>query len=165
MSEITQYIAASIAAARAEQVRQRLRPKLLQACQLEESGRLIEDDEGVLGESVPCPACDDAPLSNTPFDSRIKDGSIHVPAPFGLEAGEMALAPEIDMAKLEPDAMLWALANGVFKLQLDSAALKVFDQSTDEGARYFLPLVSKAIKPRTTDTLRTMRPDKVKELR
>ena len=77
----------------------------------------------------------------------------------------MALEPEIDMGKLDPDAMLWALANGVFKLALDSKALRVFDQSTDERARYFLPLVSKAIKPRTTDTLRVMIPDKVKELR
>ena len=164
MSELTEYLAATIAETRAKKAREALRPKLLQRAQLE-GGRLIEDDEGVLGESVPCPACDDAPLSNTPFDSRIKDGSIHVPAPFGVEAGEMALAPEIDMAKLEPDAMLWALANGVFKLQLDSAALKVFDQSTDERARYFLPLVSKAITPRTADTLKVMKPEKVKELR
>lgn len=164
MSELTEYLAATIAETRAKKAREALRPKLLQRAQLE-GGRLIEDDEGVLGESVPCPACDDAPLSNTPFDSRIKDGSIHVPAPFGVEAGEMALSPEIDMVKLEPDAMLWALANGVFKLQLDSAALKVFDQSTDERARYVLPLVSKAITPRTADTLKVIRPDKVKELR
>lgn len=164
MSELTEYLAATIAETRAKKAREALRPKLLQQAQLE-GGRLIEDDEGVLGESVPCPACDDAPLSNTPFDSRTKDGVIHVSGPFGVEAGEMALAPEIDMAKLEPDAMLWALANGVFKLQLDNAALKVFDQSTDERARYFLPLVSKAIKPRTTDTLKVIRPDKVKELR
>lgn len=114
----------------------------------------------MLDELVPCPACA-APIA---VDGATQ-GLIEVTAPFGLEAGEMALAPEIDMAKLDSDAMLWALANGVFELQLDSAALKVFDQSTDERARYVLPLVSKAITPRTTDTLKVIRPDKVKELR
>ena len=158
MSELTEYLAATIAEARAKKVREALRPKLLQRAQLE-GGRLIEDDEGVMEDLVVCPACY--------FDGQFSRdfGTIEVPAPFGVEAGEMALAPEIDMAKLEPDAMLWALANGVFKLQLDSAALKVFDQSTDERARYFLPLVSKAIKPRTADVLRVLRPEKVKELR
>ena len=152
MSELTEYLAATIAETRAKKAREALRPKLLQQAQLE-GGRLIEDVEGVALEYVPCAACFDTP------------GDIAVPSPFGVEAGEMALAPEIDMVKLDSDAMLWALANGVFKLQLDSAALKVFDQSTDERARYFLPLVSKAIKPRTTDTLKVIRPDKVKELR
>lgn len=157
MSELTEYLAATIAEARAKKVREALRPKLLQQAQLD-GVRLIEDDEGVLAEEVSCPACFRGEPEDVP-------GAIHVAAPFGVEAGEMALAPEIDMAKLEPDAMLWALANGVLKLQLDSSALKVFDQSTDERARYFLPLVSKAIKLRTTDTLKVMKPEKVKELR
>jgi hypothetical protein len=158
VSAITEWIALSIAEARVKKARDALRPKLLQQAQLE-GGRLIEDDEGVVSQCVECPVC--APE----FDASGEEGSIHVPAPFGVEAGEMALAPEIDMGKLDPDAMLWALANGVFKLQLDSKALKVFDQSTDERARYFLPLVSKAIKPRATDVLRVLSPAKVKELR
>ena len=157
MSELTEYLAATIAETRAKKAREALRPKLLQRAQLSD-GRLIEDDEGVVAEEVSCPACFRGDPEDVP-------GAIHISGPFGVEAGEMALSPEIDMVKLEPDAMLWALANGVFKLQLDSAALKVFDQSTDERARYFLPLVSKAIKPRTTDTLKVIRPDKVKELR
>ena len=155
MSELTEYLAATIAEARAKKAREALRPKLLQQAQLE-GGRLIKDDEGVTAELQACPAC---------AENGASTGMVLVEGPFGVEAGEMALAPEIDMAKLEPDAMLWALANGVFKLQLDSAALKVFDQSTDERARYFLPLVSKAITPRTADTLKVIRPDKVKELR
>lgn len=157
MSAVTEWIALSIAESRVKKRRDALRPSLLQQTQLA-GGRIIEDDEGVSGEWVQCPAC---VLSG---DAKTV-GEIDVPAPFGIEAGEMALAPEVDMAALDSDAMLWALANGVLKLQVDSQALRVFDQSTDERARYFLPLVSKAIKPRTTDTLRVIPPQKVKELR
>ena len=157
MSAITEWIALSIAEARVKKRRDALRARLLHDTQLA-GGRLIEDDEGVIEDFVACPVCDtggpDAVL-----------GEIPIPAPFGIEAGEMALAPEIDMGKLDPDAMLWALANGVLKLALDGKALKVFDQSTDERARYFLPLVSQAIKPRSTDTLKLIPPAKVKELR
>ncbi|MCC6156104.1 MAG: hypothetical protein IT367_20230 [Candidatus Hydrogenedentes bacterium] len=155
MSDITEFIAITIAEARIRKAREALRPRLLQRAQLE-GGRLVEDNEGVMEELVDCPVCS---------GTDVNLGAIPVPAPFGLEAGEMALAPDVDIAALDSDAMLWALANGVLKLQVDSAALRVFDQSTDERARYFLPLVSKAIKPRTTDTLKVMSPSKVKELR
>jgi hypothetical protein len=157
VSAITEWIALSIAEARVKKRRDEMRPRLLQDTQLA-GGRLIEDDEGVVEDYVECPAC-------SMLSGGLGPGEIHVSAPFGIEAGEMALAPEIDMGKLDPDAMLWALANGVLKLALDGKALRVFDQSTDERARYFLPLVSKAIKPRSTGTLKVIPPAKVKELR
>lgn len=155
MSEISEYIAISIAEGRLKKAKDALRPKLLQEAQLSDDGRLIDDADGVVSDFVDCPACDDT--------KNASPGYIEVPAPFGLEAATMAQPSVIDLAKLKPDdVILWGIQHGVLKLSVDNKLFEAFSNDATPESAYMMGVIGQSLRARTTDVLRVISSDKLR---
>lgn len=153
MSEISTYIAISIAEGRLKKAKDKLRDKLLQEAQLSDDGKLIDDADGVVADEVDCPVC--VMERNT--------GTIEVPAPFGLEAATMAQPSVIDLAKLKPDdVILWGIQHGVLKLSVDNKLFEAFSNDATPESAYMMGVIGSSLRARTTDVLRVLSPDKLK---
>jgi hypothetical protein len=145
--DLPRYIAAGIAESRVKKVRESLRDKLLQLAQLED-GRLVDMADGVVSDLVVCPAC-------------LGEGPIEVPAPFGVEAGEMSLPSFVDIAALSDDVTLWGIKQGVLKLSLDTKQFDQFAHTIGAEEAFMVGTIARALKPRTTAVLRVIAPAKL----
>jgi hypothetical protein len=156
LSDITAYIAITIADSRIEKARKKLREKLLQQVQLE-GGHIVEDDEGVLGEWVQCPACVLTGDANTV-------GEIEVRAPFGLEERQRATY-EVDIKAMQDDVLLWAIKHGLYKVTLDTKVFDVFAEDPSPESLYHMGIVGSPahLKRDYTSTLNVISADKLKE--
>lgn len=164
MSDITTYIALSIAEGRIKKAKDALRPRMLQAAQLSDDGKLIEDEEGVSSELEDCPVCAASPLF---IEGEFHAGFVEVPAPFGLEAARMAQPSTVNLGKLLPqkDILLWAIEHGVFKLSVNNKAFVAFSEDATPESAYNMSVIDSCLTPQETDVLRVIQPSKVKELR
>lgn len=153
--ELAEYIAITIAESRVRKAREKLRDKLLQQCQLEDDGRLVDMADGVSAAYIECPAC---MISVVDYA-----GHIEVSAPFGLEAGEMAQPPLVHLTKITDDVILWGVAHGVFKLSVDTKMFDSYAQQQGPEAAYMMGQIGGALTARTAPTLRVISPEKLKE--
>lgn len=152
VSDVSTYIAISIAAGRVEKAREKMRDKLLQQVELE-GGRIVEDDEGVVSEWVQCPACVVGDV-----------GEIEVPSPFGLEARERTTY-EVDIKGLPDEVLLWALRNRVYKVSLATNVFDVYSEDPSPESLYMMGIIGSQAHMRrvVTPTLNVLDPVKLKE--
>lgn len=155
MSEVSEYIAISIAAGRVEKARAKMRDRLLQQVELE-GGRIIEDDEGVLFEIEDCPACEGGKVG--------AEGTIEVPAPFGLEARERTTY-EVDIRGMPDEVLLWALRNRVYKVSLATNVFDVYSEDPSPESLYNMGVIGSQAHMRrvVTPTLNVLDAQKLKE--
>ena len=155
MSDLSAYIAASIAENRAKHAREKLRDKVLQEAQLA-GGRLIDDADGVVAEEVSCPAC----FRGEPDDMP---GVIEIQAPFGVEAALMAKPRVLRWAQLDPAVLQWGLSTGVLKLGLDNKRYDIYAEDATAESAHNTRLITEALAPNDeTDVLRVLDTHKLK---
>lgn len=154
MSEpIAEYIAITIAESRVRKAREKIRDRLLQACQLEDDGRLVDMADGAVADVVDCPACQ---MERNP-------GRIEVTAPFGLEAGEMAQPSLVHLTKLTDDVIIWGVVHGVLKLSIDTKSFDAYAKDSSDEAKYMMTRIGEALTARTAPVLRVIPPEKLRE--
>ena len=156
MSEnIARYIAVTIAASRVEEARKKLRPKLLQAAQLE-GGRIVDYGDGLESSFEQCPACE--PL----FDSG--GGVIEVTYPVGLKATERQETRKVRLELLPDDVLLWAIKHGVLQVSIDNKMFDSFANVADASSAYNCGVIYGSLaEPQMTPVLNVIPAAKLKE--
>lgn len=155
--DLASYIAITIAESRIKKAKDAARLRLLQACQLEDDSRLVDMADGVVSDFVECPACSDDVAEG--WDG----GVIEVPAPFGLEAGEMALPSVVNLTNITDDVLIWGVTHGVLKLSVDTKSFDSYAKENSDEAKYMMTKIGSALSPRSTAVLRVIAPAKLKE--
>lgn len=158
MSEISEYIAISIAEGRIKAARAKLRDRLMQQVELE-GGRIVEDDEGVLGDEIECPVC-----YHEAEDRRTPVGYVNVPAPFGLEARERT-SYEVNIKGMPDDVLLWAIKNHVYNLSLNTKSFDVYSEDPTPESLYMMGIIGSPAHMRREPvaTLNVLNAAKLKE--
>ena len=152
MSDLSEFIAATIAENRAKHAREKLRDKILQEAQLA-GGRLIDDADGVVAEYEDCPVCCGTETV----------GAIEIRAPFGVEASLMAKPRVVRWAQLEPDVLMWGIQTGVLKLGLDNKKYDVFAEDASPESAHNIGAITQALAPKDeTDVLKVIPSEKLK---
>ena len=155
--DIARYVAVTIAASKVEEARKKLRPKLLQAAQLE-GGRIVDYGDGVVADYVECPAC----TIHTPEEDS--SSYIEVTYPVGLEATERQETRKVRLELLPDDVLLWAVKHGVLKVSLDNKVFDVYSNDPDAQSAYNCGVVYGSLaEPQTTPVLNVIPAAKLKE--
>lgn len=159
MSEVSQFIAISIAEGRIKKAREKLRDRLLQQAELSPERRIVEDDEGVETDILTCPACD----ALDHHDGR-GGGYIEVPSPFGLEARERT-SYEVNIKGMPDDVLLWAIKNHVYKLSLNTKSFDVYSEDPSPESLYMMGIIGSQTHMRReiVPTLNVLNAAKLKE--